>query len=106
MLQSNWSLHYVEGRLATKLITSKVLASHKIVQGLTDNAQWYWRQPFQLIMGRSKVWVDAIPQLIAALPAIITALVDFIIGSIPQIIDAGIQLLVSLVEALRKSLQQ
>ena len=38
--------------------------------------------------------------MIAALPAIITAIVEFIVGAIPQIINAGIQLLTSLVSAL------
>jgi hypothetical protein len=37
--------------------------------------------------------------LIAALPAIILGIVDFIIGAIPKIIDAGISY-VSLVDAL------
>ena len=36
---------------------------------------------------------DAIPRLIAAMPAIITALVNFFIKAIPQIIEAGIKLL-------------
>lgn len=54
----------------------------------------------QLLLSFTQAIIQAIPQIIAALPDMIVGIVQFIIQAIPQLIEAGIQLFTALVEAL------
>jgi len=54
----------------------------------------------QLITGLAEGLLASIPIIIEAMPEIIDSIIDFIINSIPQIIQTGIQLLTSLITAL------
>lgn len=54
----------------------------------------------QLILGLAQGLLNALPQLISELPAIITGIVDFLINASPQLTIAGFQLLVALIANL------
>ena len=57
-------------------------------------------QPYNLSRDWRKGFWTQYPVLIAALPEIINGIITFLLDSIPQIIETGIQLLTSLVAAL------
>lgn len=53
-----------------------------------------------IMLGLAEGLIEAIPEIVAAIPTIIENLIQALIGAIPQIIEAGIQLFVALVENL------
>lgn len=60
----------------------------------------------QLIKGLAEELLKALPVLIAALPEIIRSIIDFFVQNISMIIETGIKLLISLIEALSEIITQ
>lgn len=74
-----------------------------IVNGLIslfDNSSAMVEAALALINGLVQGVLNSIPVLIAALPILVTSIIDFLWGAIPQIAQTGIQLLSALVEAM------
>lgn len=72
---------------------AEILTNPESLSSLLDAA-------LQIITGLAQGLLEALPTLIAALPTIISNIVDFFNRSIPMIIEAGITLLTALVDNL------
>ena len=85
-----------------ELIPTIVDVVLKIVETLTspDTLNSLVEAALSIMLGLADGLIKAIPNIVAAIPTIIENLIQAIIGSIPQIIEAGIQLFVSLVANL------
>ena len=70
-----------------------ILTSPETLNSLVEAA-------ISIMLGLAEGLIKAIPNIVAAIPTIIENLIQAIIGSIPQIIEAGIQLFVSLIANL------
>lgn len=66
----------------------------------TDGLNNVLQAVISLEQGAAEAVLQAIPFIISRLPKIITSVVDFLLGAIPQIAQTGIQLLSALVEAM------
>lgn len=71
----------------------ETLTSPESISSLIDGA-------IELILGLSEGFIQAIPQIIEALPVIIQNVTTALIGAIPQLVSAGYQLFVALVQSL------
>lgn len=74
-----------------------------IVDGLIslfDNSSAMGEAALALINGLVQGVLNSIPVLIAALPTLVTSIINFLWGAIPQIAQTGIQLLSALVQAM------
>lgn len=74
-----------------------------IVNGLIslfDNSSAMGEAALALINGLVQGVLNSIPVLIAALPTLVTSIINFLWGAIPQIAQTGIQLLSALVQAM------
>lgn len=66
----------------------------------TDGLNNVLQAVISLEQGAAEAVLQAIPFIISRMPKIITSVVDFLLGAIPQIAQTGIQLLSALVEAM------
>ena len=82
------------------MIPSIVEAILLIVQVLLDNMDKILEAAFAIIKGLAEGLLNALPELIDALPEIITTIIDFITDNLPEIIEMGIELTVQLAAGL------
>ncbi len=61
---------------------------------------------FTLIQGLAQGLLNALPELIEALPRIITTIIDFVTNNMPKIIELGITLIVQLAAGLVKAIPE
>ncbi|MGC1269258.1 MAG: hypothetical protein WA842_01535, partial [Croceibacterium sp.] len=61
---------------------------------------------FTLIQGLAQGLLNALPELIEALPRIITTIIDFVTNNMPKIIELGITLIVQLAVGLVKAIPE
>lgn len=88
------------GQSLPELIPAVVGAILQIVQTLVDNINLLIDGALTFMLGFIDGIIQAIPIIIEALPELINGIIDGILGAIPQIIEAGIQLFVSLINAI------
>ena len=50
--------------------------------------------------------IGAIPDMVAQLPQVITAFVQFVVSSLPQIIESGVNILANLIEGIISAIPQ
>ena len=88
------------------MIPAAVAAVITIVQSLIDNMDKVLEAAFAIIKGLAEGLLNALPQLIEALPQIISTIINFITNNLPAIIDMGIKITVQLAFGLIKALPQ
>lgn len=82
------------------LLPAIIQAIVSVAQMLIDHLPELLSALLVIMEGLAEGIIQALPVIIAALPSIISGIVTFLINSIPLIIEAGLQLLLALVDAM------
>ena len=91
---------------ALQLIPTIVDAVVLICTTLLNNMDKILDAAFSIVTGLAQGLLNALPKLVAALPQIISSIINFITTNLPKIIEMGVKLVVQLAVGLVKAIPQ